>query len=88
MHVLTSHTRLWDGLRADNTSPFAAITPDIRFVFFHCAQSANRTPYVASGFYEYVTSRMNNPPQIVIIEKGFDEFISEWRVPDSQGQLT
>ena len=46
----------------------------MKYVFFHCVAGKNRTPAAAVGYFKYVASRdhTRNPPQLVVIEGGFD----------------
>ncbi|KAN0089777.1 hypothetical protein V8E51_018356 [Hyaloscypha variabilis] len=81
---------LWEELIRDNTGSIAD-WGNMKYIFFHCVAGQNRTPAAAVGFFKYVASRdhTRDPPQIVVIEGGFDgfknspgseQFIGPWRV--------
>ncbi|CAK5276175.1 unnamed protein product [Mycena citricolor] len=44
-------------------------------VFFHCRESINRTPYIASGYLEYGRP-YNSKQKVIIIEGGFNNEIN------------
>lgn len=60
----------WNRLLKDKRLPLAdSLTK--KYVFFHCRQSMNRTPFVASGYEKYLAQ----PNQrVIIIEGGFIEY--------------
>jgi len=46
----------------------------MRYLFIHCVEGINRTPATAAGYFKFVAQDLQNPPQIVVIEGGFNGF--------------
>ncbi|KAJ7204119.1 hypothetical protein GGX14DRAFT_398434 [Mycena pura] len=56
--------------KANQREPWKSLK-DKDIVFFHCRESINRTPYIASGYLEYGRPAFSKQ-KVIIIERGFD----------------